>query len=192
MSNDKGRQPLSQLLRQGPVDKLLLASVELMEELQAAAARNDSKAMLEIGRKLKANAAERQSAKAGELAAVTAAFDDATATADPDERTTKLVDAFALAAKTMYRASDAYGDTEARGTVTMQAHAIAAALDAIPPGRRAALATLLDNADPGVRVMAAVLLKDVMPERAIPVLKQIHEEEAGTSPGFTALFALPP
>jgi hypothetical protein len=68
---------------------------------------------------------------------------------------------------------------------------IVLALDAIGSGR-AALAVLLDHADPGVRALAAVYLIDLMPERIVPMLRQIEEEEEmrGRSARFRAHWTL--
>ena len=63
-------------------------------------------------------------------------------------------------------------------------------LDEIPPGRRDALAVLLDNEDLGVRASAGAFLWRLMPERALPVLHDVHDKARGTGAGFTAMWAL--
>lgn len=68
-------------------------------------------------------------------------------------------------------------------------NAIADKLDKIPPGRMA-LVKLLDSTNPGVRAYAAAYLIEVAPERALPVLRQVNENERGMMAGFTAFTVL--
>ncbi|MFZ3358515.1 MAG: hypothetical protein WA177_07115 [Xanthobacteraceae bacterium] len=68
-------------------------------------------------------------------------------------------------------------------------YTIVEALDAIDPDR-AALATLLDDSDPRVQVFAGAYMIKSMPERVIPILREIQEKEDANSAHFNAYFAL--
>ena len=63
------------------------------------------------------------------------------------------------------------------------------ALDEMRSGR-VALARLLDHPDPGVRASAGAYLIDMMPDRVVPVLRQIEERNKGSSAGFSAHWVL--
>ena len=64
-------------------------------------------------------------------------------------------------------------------------YTIVEALDAIDPDR-AALATLLDDSDPRVQVFAGAYMIKSMPERVIPILREIQEKEDANSAHFNA------
>jgi hypothetical protein len=182
---------LRDLLAGGPLDPRMLARYDLFAEFRTAMERKDQAAQLEIAGRLKRNAQEIDAAKKEALAAIATAIDDANATTDPDERTTKLLKAFALSAKTTYWAFDAMTDNETGKEAMIQTHKILAALDAIPPGRRSALTTLLDDPDVNIRCVAAIHLQKIMPERVNPILRQIDQEESPSSVGLAAMWALP-
>ncbi len=55
------------------------------------------------------------------------------------------------------------------------AHGAVRELDALGPHGRDALIPLLDDPDPGIRVCAAAHLVNVMPQRAVTVLKDIQD-----------------
>jgi hypothetical protein len=63
------------------------------------------------------------------------------------------------------------------------------ALDAI--GRRSDLAKLLDDPDPSVRARAASLLMDTMPDRCVPILKEVYRTQRMLDAGWIAGWALP-
>lgn len=110
-------------------------------------------------------------------------------TAKGDERVAKLVDAFEFCAKLKVLGIDDLDDRETQRTAVRHMQRIAEELDEMPPGRRGALAVLLDNNDLGVRASAGSFLWRLMPERALPVLRDVHEKTGGTSAGFTAMWA---
>ena len=68
---------------------------------------------------------------------------------------------------------------------------IATALDATDHGR-AALAVLLDDYDERVRASAGsyLLILNLMPERVVPILREIDQTNQGASADFTAHWAL--
>jgi len=191
MSDDKS-ETLRRRLEGAQIDQRMLARFDLFNEFRAAMKRKDKAAQLDIARRLKLNASDILAAKAAATAAIASGLEDAMATSDPDERTAKLLKTYELSVKTKFWAYAALGDIEAGNAAAMQTEAVVKALDAIPPGRRSALAALLDNPDVGVRVDAAADLKDVMPDRVIPILRQINKEEGASSVGFTAMQALWP
>jgi hypothetical protein len=67
--------------------------------------------------------------------------------------------------------------------------AIVKALHTIGSGRTA-LVVLLDCPDPGVRALAGAHLLDLMPERVVPILRQIEAKADGSSASFRAQWAL--
>ena len=193
MTDDKAKKStLRRLLKEGQIDPRVLARFDLFAELRAAMQRKDKNAQMEIAQKLKLNGEEILAAKAQATTAIATAFSDATATTDLDQRTEKLLTAFALAVKTRYWAYGALSDIELGNVAAEEAQKIADALDAIPPGRLSALTALLDNPDVGVRCMDAIKLRHIMPDHVYPILRKIHEEERGTSVGFSAMQVLPP
>jgi|HubBroStandDraft_6_1064221.scaffolds.fasta_scaffold1149545_1 hypothetical protein len=108
-----------------------------------------------------------------------------------DSRKANLVDAFEFCAKLEQLGVDDLADQETQRLAVQNMHRVAQQLDEIlPEGRRDALAVLLDNEDLGVRASAGAFLWRLMPERALPVLHDVHDKARGTSAGFTAMWAL--
>jgi hypothetical protein len=105
------------------------------------------------------------------------------------ERVASLLRGFELGAKLAHALHDELLDTNGETKVYRRLFAIFKALDATGAGQ-IALAPLLDHPDVGVRVLAAAHLIDLMPDRVVPMLHDIDENAGGTSPGFTAHFAL--
>jgi hypothetical protein len=191
MSNSDQKSTLRQLLEEGAIDPRLLAKLDLLEEMKAAVARKDTAALQEIGKKLLNNARELQASDLTRRDAMNAAVEKANKAAEPDERTAMLLEAFEFCARTRVVAFDEAADTDSGNAATKHLAEIAEALDAIPPGRRSALVPFLDNANRGVQAAAAVHLKAILPERAIPILKEIKAKDHGSA-GWSAFWALPP
>jgi len=126
--------------------------------------------------------------KADGLATITALLNRQDTTKE-DERVASLVQAFAFAAKLAGTLHDEFRDMDGKTECARVMYNIANALDAIGSGR-AALAVLLDDLDTGVRVSAGVYLIEVMPERIVPILREVEEKEDANSAHFTAYFAL--
>jgi hypothetical protein len=122
--------------------------------------------------------------KAKGLAAITAQLDRRDTIAE-DERVASLVRTFEFAAKLAATLSDELMDTNGYNKVTGLMIAVANALDATGSGR-AALAVLLDHADNRVRAFAGVYLIDSMPDRVLPILRDIEENERGNNAHFNA------
>jgi hypothetical protein len=105
------------------------------------------------------------------------------------ERTETLVRGFEFGAKLRHALHDELLDTDGETKVAHSMHAIVKALDEMSSGR-VVLAELLDHSDPGVRVSVGAYLIDMMPDRVVPVLRQIEESNQGTSAGFSAHWVL--
>lgn len=192
MDNDKGITRLRQLLAGGPLDERVKTKLDLLFQMRDAVLRNDMSAQREIAQKIKANEIEIKAEKKRLPAAMKETFDMAMAVTDPDERTAKLLVAFILAAKTLYRGRDGFDDETIAKSAIGQMCGIATALDTIPQGRRSALAALLENDDVGVRANAAIHLRKIMPQRAMSILREISDSEGASSVGFTAMWSIPP
>jgi hypothetical protein len=110
-------------------------------------------------------------------------------TATDVERVASLLRGFELGAKLSHALHDELLDTNGEAKVYRRLLAIFKALDTTSVGQ-VALAPLLDHPDVGVRVLAAAYLIDLMPDRVVPMLREIDKNAGGRSPGFTAHFAL--
>jgi len=99
------------------------------------------------------------------------------------------VQAFAFAAKLANTLHDQFRDIDGETQVARLTEAIVKALERTATGR-AALAVLLDHPDAGVRAWAGACLIFVMPDRVVPILREIMEKEHANSAHFTAYFAL--
>jgi hypothetical protein len=126
--------------------------------------------------------------KAKGLATLKALLNRQDTTAD-DERARSLVRGFELGAKLAHALHDELLDTNGETKVMRRLDAIFMALDATGAGQ-VALARSLDHPDIGVRVLAGAYLIELMPDRVVPMLREIDENAGGRSPGFTAHFAL--
>ena len=105
------------------------------------------------------------------------------------ERVASLVQGFAFSAKLASTLHDEFRDTKCETEVVHFMLEIVNALDAIDPDR-IALANLLDDSDPRVRVFAGAYLIKSMPERVIPILREIEEKEHANSAHFNAYWTL--
>ena len=130
--------------------------------------------------------------KAEGLAAITALLNrqgtDA-GTVTQSERVGSLLRGFAFGAKLASTLHDEFRDTKTETEVGQLMSQIVNALDAVDP-ERVALAKLLDDSDPRVQVFAGAHMIKSMPERVIPILREIKEKEDANSAHFNAYFAL--
>jgi hypothetical protein len=106
-----------------------------------------------------------------------------------DERTVALVRGFEFAAKLADTLHDELLDTDGGNKVTALMNDIARALDGMGAGR-SPLALLLDSPDARVRASAGAYLIKLMPDRVLPILREIKEGEGGSSAGFNAHWAV--
>jgi hypothetical protein len=192
MSDQKPKSTIRQLLESGPTDSRLMEKLNLLEQLQAAHAQGDQKRMLEIGRKLAANEMEFEAAKKQRRENMARAATEAKAVADPEERAKALLSAFVFCVKEACAANKEGQGTDTYNFGIRQLRVISGELRAMD--RFPALAQFLDNADIEVRGFAAVWLRNIMPDRVLPILKEINKTEKFGSPVgtqvFTAIFEL--
>lgn len=100
-----------------------------------------------------------------------------------------LIRGFEFGAKLAHALHDELLDTDGENKVLRLMDSIVLALNAIPPGR-SALTALFERPNAGVRASAGAYLIDLMPDRVVPLLKEIDEKSNGNSASFTAHWAL--
>lgn len=106
-----------------------------------------------------------------------------------NERAALLIRGFEFGAKLADVLYDELLDTDGKAEVLRLMDVIVLALNDIHPGR-AALTALFDHPDAGVRVWAGAYLIDLMPDRVVPLLREIDQKSDGSSASFTAHWAL--
>src|ERR1700722_14290764 len=127
--------------------------------------------------------------KADGLAAITALLARRDETTD-EQRVASLIRGFEFGARLADILHDEFRDiADGETKVVRLMDEIVKALNAIGSGR-AALAVLLEHPDAGVRALAGFYLIDLMPERVIPILRQIEEKKDASSALFRAHWAL--
>jgi hypothetical protein len=126
--------------------------------------------------------------KADGKAAITALLNRGDPAAD-DERTASLIRGFVLSARLADSLHDELSDTDGETEILRLMDGIVQALSRIGSGR-AALAVLLNHAEAGVRASAGAYLIDLMPQRVVPLLREIEETECGNSAHFTAAWTI--
>jgi hypothetical protein len=127
--------------------------------------------------------------KAEGMSALNACLDRAGSGSD-EQSVVLLVHAFELSARLADTLHNEFSDTADGETKLIHfADTLVKALNAIYPGR-GQLAVLLDHLDPGVRALAGSYLIDLMPDRVVPILREVHENERGSSAGFRAYWSL--
>ncbi len=121
------------------------------------------------------------------LTAIQALLDRHGATEDVEPAS--LVRAFAFAAKLANTLHDEFRDIDGETQVARFTEAIVKTLEESESGRTP-LAVLLDHPDAGVRAWAGACLMYLLPDRVIPILREIMEKEDANCAHFTAYFAL--
>jgi hypothetical protein len=109
--------------------------------------------------------------------------------ATEDERVATLVRGFALGSKLACALHDELLDVNGETEVLRLVKAIVDRMDTMGSGRTA-LAVLLDHPDPRVRAHAGASLVRLMPDRVLPILREIEEKSDGDSADFTAHWAI--
>jgi hypothetical protein len=132
--------------------------------------------------------AELDRIKSDGLAAIAAILHPQNAIAS-GERVASLVRAFEFAATLKAALSDELSDTDGANELVDKLNMIANLLDESSPGR-AALAPLLDHSKDSVRASAGAYLVNLMPDRVVPILREIDQDDDGSSASFTAHWAL--
>jgi hypothetical protein len=126
--------------------------------------------------------------KADGLAAITAVLKDQDVSTD-SERITNLVRTFAFAQKLAAALHDELLDIDGETKVLRLVRVIVDKLDTIGPGR-VALEGLLDDPDPVIQASAAAFLIQIMPDRVVPILRAIEQNERGKGISVRAGWAL--
>ena len=126
--------------------------------------------------------------KANGKAAINILLDRSDATED-NERGLSLIRAFEFGARLGHALYDEFLDTEGKNEIWHLLDAIVLKLDKVGVGR-GALEVLFDSADAGVRAAAGAYLIDLMPDRVIPMLRDIDDAGGGNSADFGAHWAL--
>lgn len=126
--------------------------------------------------------------KAKGMAAIRAALDEKEPVGDRSHETS-LIQAFAFGARLADALHDEFLDTDGEAQVWSLLDQIVLSLQKSSSGR-ASLDTLLGSPDPGVRGAAGAYLIDLMPDRVIPMLQNVHAEARGQSAGFGAYWTL--
>ena len=103
---------------------------------------------------------------------------------------TSLIQAFAFAAKLANTLHDEFRDIDGETQVARLTEAIVKTLEKHSNAGRAPLAVLLDHPDAGVRAWAGACLIFVLPDRVVPILREIMAKKRADSAHFTAYFAL--
>ena len=180
---------MDEIIDEQRIESLIQALEQILADLSAAVRVRDGAAQ--------AAALSRMTGVRRELEAIRVSQDTAFAAlldiepgVNEHEKVDRLLQAFIYGARLKHIRSDVMGEEETSAKVARQTYAIAVRLDAVGPGRRAALLPLLDHAHSNVRAMAAVCLMKSMPERACPVLDEISQSARGTSAGSTAYWSL--
>lgn len=107
-----------------------------------------------------------------------------------EQRVASLIRGFEFGARLADILHDEFRDiADGETKVVRLLDEIVKALNTIGSGR-AALAVLLDHPDAGVRALAGFYLIDLMPERVVPILRQIEEKKDASSALFRAHWAL--
>jgi hypothetical protein len=127
--------------------------------------------------------------KADGLAAITALLARQDVTTEK-QRVASLIRGFEFGAKFANTLHDEIRDiADGETKVLHLMDEIVKALNTIGAGREA-LAVLLDHPEPGVRSSAGAYLIDLMPQRVIPILRQIEEKRDASSASFRAHWIL--
>jgi hypothetical protein len=126
--------------------------------------------------------------KADGLAAITVLLNDQDPNTDC-ERIVNLVRTFVFAQKLAAALHDELLDIDGETKVLRLVRVIVDKLDTIGPGR-VALEGLLDDPDPVVQGSAAAFLIQIMPDRVVPILRAIEQNERGKGASIRAGWAL--
>ena len=105
------------------------------------------------------------------------------------QRIASLIRVFEFGTRLADALHDELLDTEGEAKIWRLLDEIVMALDKTTSGR-AALDVLFDSPDPGIRASAGAYLIDLMPERAVPMLREIDEKVHANSAHFTAAWAI--
>lgn len=181
---------MDELLQEERTERLMQEMEQALGGLKPDAV-DDLEGMRRLMARLSELDREQKAIQAAQTAALTGLVDDQPR-ANPGaeaERIARLVRAFEFTAELGRIAGDVICDTDIKNQWTDQRSRIVAILDAVDPQRQH-LVPLLEHPLPDVRACAAAYLMKVMPERALSVLRAIHDSYRGFNAGWTAFFVL--
>jgi hypothetical protein len=121
--------------------------------------------------------------------AVMAALLDQEDTATQEKRAASLIRGFEFGARLADTLHDEFSDPDGGTEIARLMDAIVKALHTIGSGR-AALVVLLDHPNAGLRAWAGEYLIDLMPQRVVPILRQIELKGDGSNASFGAHWTL--
>jgi hypothetical protein len=162
----------------------------LMEELKAAVRNKDAAAQRLIITKLARSQLGLRRIEIAHrviLAGIMASVREAT---NPQDRVQELLNAFRYVSFLLATAQYDLVDDDLSGDAETHLRTILSGLDAIEPEGRMALVPFLDSHDLDARACAAVALLELIPDRAIPVLRDLVENSADSNAAITAFEAL--
>jgi hypothetical protein len=172
------------------IDAMFATAERLREELDAAIQNKDIAAQNLLAAKLahlQLSLSARETANSMILRTImTPLPEDCTR----EERVKSLVATFRHVAWIRSTAQNSPADEKLHAAAGKHLETILNGLDAIEPEGRRALVPFLDSYNPDIRAGAAIALLDLMPERALAVLRDLDENAAGTNGGLTAAVAL--
>jgi len=108
----------------------------------------------------------------------------------PEEKRKNLLSAFGITACIRGLAKYELVDDDLTDAAETQLHALISGLDELEPEGRKALAPILDSFNLDERVCAAVALLELMPDRAMAILRDLLKNAPGTNASLTARAAL--
>jgi hypothetical protein len=185
VTQDEGAVPQAQR-----IGGIIEAQERLLADMRSAVQSKDLAAQRIIIRQLAELEAKLKRIEASyriSLQSVMLAVGDART---PQERLEKLLAAFEVVARIRSSAQDDLVDDSLSDEADAQMRLVIGGLDETPPNGRKALIGYLGSHNPDQRACAAVALLNLMPDRVLPVLRDLIENEAGTNAAATALDAL--
>jgi hypothetical protein len=185
VTQDEGAVPQAQR-----IGGIIEAQERLLADMAAAVENKDLSAQRTIIRQLAELESKLKRIEASYrigLQSVMLAVGDART---PQERLEKLLAAFGVIAWIRSSAQDDLVDDSLSDEADAQMRLVIGGLDETQPNGRKALIGYLGSHNPDQRACAAVALLDLMPDRVLPVLRDLAENEPGTNAGATALDAL--
>lgn len=183
---------MDELLKEERLEELVQAMLGAFEQFEPGTTANDQKAQFEAIRRMALAEKEIQAILAEQDAAVKALLGKKGdgKESSKDNRVKTLLKAYEFCARRRDVAKDVLGDVNTYNKITKQMIALAKEFEEIKPDWKLLLVPFLDHTNAAVRASAAEDLVKLMPERALPVLRQLEEEHRGTSAGMIAYWAI--
>lgn len=169
------------------IDALFATSERLIAEMNAATEKKDVAAQRLITIKMAGVELEFKRIGIGHRLSLYSVMAPLPEPENQQEHLENLLNAFKFVAGVRSTAEGDLADGELGAETEAHLRTIHSELDAIKPEGRLALAPFLDSHDLDVRVCAAVALLEIIPDRAVPILRNLAKNAAGTNAGSTAI-----